>query len=134
MYSPRIGIMGIDRSGPLETMEELESAPPSSVDKFLRRFRALNPNYDAKSDLRKLCFFGDSDISHWKNMCSTGVNVGVGGAEMLHIAYYARECLEKYQPAVLILCGGENDIGGGKLYVIVNQPLDNTLSVAYNIC
>ncbi|CAD7941150.1 unnamed protein product [Amoebophrya sp. A120] len=102
---------------------QLESAPPSNIDKFLKAFEKLNPAFDPTTAQRPVvCFFGDSDISHWRNQMPTDggasakrtlVNVGVGGAEMLHVAYYAERCFEKYRPDVVLLCAGENDIGSG---------------------
>ncbi len=112
---------------PLEALDdpgsplELQSAPPSDMDKWVKRFERLNPDFipGNANDARRVCFFGDSDISHWNRegmgfQSDKWVNVGVGGAEVLHMAYFAKQCWDKYRPSVVVLCGGENDIGGGR--------------------
>ncbi|CAD7929051.1 unnamed protein product [Amoebophrya sp. A25] len=125
---------------PPSNLDKLENSPPSNLDKFLKRFRALNPHF-VRDDAEKLvCFFGDSDISHWKELPRvriTGdegaswarcVNVGVGGAEMLHVAFYSAECRAKYRPDVVVLCAGENDLGAGAAPPTVFSYLEKSIA------
>ena len=97
-------------------MSVLEDAPPngSRLDRFLKKYRALHPDFDPSNlPLKNIILFGDSDFSKWKSIESEWnrvVNVGVGGAEMLQMAFYATECVDKYRPSILVLVGGENDL------------------------
>lgn len=100
--------------------DELQPAPPSRLNKFLDQYRKLNPDfrpaYRNSKKLPVVALFGDSDISHWPKDLLPSENpenpyqlvcVGIGGAEMLHCAYYAEEFRRKYQPHVVVLCAGE---------------------------
>uniref|UniRef100_A0A7S2LGN9 SGNH hydrolase-type esterase domain-containing protein n=1 Tax=Zooxanthella nutricula TaxID=1333877 RepID=A0A7S2LGN9_9DINO len=63
-------------------------------------------------DLRgRLCLFGDSDVHFWEGRYPTAeaVGVGVSGAEMPDIAFYAPRFVEKYAPQAVVWLGGAND-------------------------
>lgn len=87
-------------------------------------------------------FVGSSSVRLWKNLASDFadmpvINRGFGGSEMIDSVLYARRIVTRYQPAVVVVYAGDNDIGKGKnaervladfqqLVAVVHQELPET--------
>uniref|UniRef100_A0A6B2LC84 AMP-activated protein kinase glycogen-binding domain-containing protein n=2 Tax=Arcella intermedia TaxID=1963864 RepID=A0A6B2LC84_9EUKA len=80
-----------------------------------------------------IVFFGDSDIAYWDVQhyfpeCSP-LSCGVPGATTNHILRYTPFFLTKYQPKVVVLIGGENDLGHGVTPKKVAHNFEKILSL-----
>jgi lysophospholipase L1-like esterase len=74
-------------------------------------------------------FVGSSSIKGWKldqyfpNL--NAINRGFGGSEVADSAHFADRIVIKYQPKVVVLYAGDNDIGAGKTpETIANSDLE----------
>mmetsp|Transcript_26280 Transcript_26280/g.41121 ORF Transcript_26280/g.41121 Transcript_26280/m.41121 type:complete len:189 (-) Transcript_26280:259-825(-) len=64
----------------------------------------------------KVVFFGDSDINFWDTDKSFpgSLNCGVSGTTMTQVFDYTAKMMEKYEPSVVVLVAGENDLAEGR--------------------
>ena len=95
----------------------------------------LEPTTASESEAvrpHRLVLFGDSDVDYWIGSQDPGeeqdwipelapeeqlqvLKVGLAGACMSDIAYYAARCRAKYRPSIVVLVGGENDFWDGSV-------------------
>jgi len=85
----------------------------ASIDAYVRQDAEKAPPRDC------VVFAGSSTIVMWKTLEQDFpglpiVNRGFGGSEMPDLTYYADQIILAYQPRVVVIYSGENDIGAGK--------------------
>lgn len=105
-----------------------EASPPSSApaskpaQPFINEIEAFEAQ-DAQSMFAPggIVFYGSSTIRGWKVNDAFAdlpvLNRGFGGSQMVHALHYAKRACLKYQPKVVVLYEGDNDMGS-------NQSLD----------
>lgn len=64
---------------------------------------------------RSLVFYGDSDISQWDTdeVFPGSLNCGESGAQLKHARDFAPRMIEKYNPKIVVMVAGENDLADG---------------------
>ncbi len=85
----------------------------SDIDKFTAADAAHPPARGA------VVFVGSSSIRFWTTLAEdfpgvTTINRGFGGSEMADSAFYADRIVTPYQPRLVVVYAGENDIAAGK--------------------
>jgi lysophospholipase L1-like esterase len=101
-------------SGPaLSTQEKQpQSRWEKAIEAFEQKDRQRPPPKNA------IVFVGSSSIRFWdlKKFFPDleAINRGFGGSELADSAFYASRIVVKYQPRIVVLYAGDNDIGAGK--------------------
>jgi hypothetical protein len=93
----------------------------------LRQFDALDGLNPPK--LGGIVFTGSSSIEYWESLAEDFrshyvLNRGVGGALIAHVTYFADRVIIPYQPRMIVLYCGENDLYIGRTADQVLADLD----------
>jgi len=78
-----------------------------------------NKEYNFSSDKKLLVFTGSSSIVRWKNVAGVFpaynvINNGFGGSQFSDLIYYYEELIKSWEPEILFIYEGDNDIAKGK--------------------
>jgi hypothetical protein len=93
--------------------------PDYTTVKHLSQIEAIERNYNGVKPPEGLIIVtGDSDVVLWDTLQEDlaphpAWNCGFGGGTVIQAAYYADRIVIPYQPAVVILNAGDNDLGVG---------------------
>jgi lysophospholipase L1-like esterase len=85
----------------------------AAIDKFTQADATNPPPRDA------VVFIGSSSIVRWTTLAQdfpavTVINRGFGGSELEDSAHYVDRIVSPYQPRIVVLYAGENDLNAGK--------------------
>lgn len=99
-------------------------AEPFAPDYALNRFEQSIQNYEKEDKQRgtsqgEILFYGSSSWVYWKTLKEDMaplpvLNRGFGGSTIPELIHYAPRILFPYQPKMVVVYGGENDISGNK--------------------
>lgn len=92
-------------------------APVNKWEEAIRKFEEA----DRQSPPAKgaVLFIGSSSIQMWKNLAEdfppvAVINRGFGGSEIADSTYYVDRIVAPYQPRMVVLYAGDNDLASGK--------------------
>jgi lysophospholipase L1-like esterase len=99
-------------------------APAFEPDYALNRFETTIKKYEQEDsakgfDKGSILFYGSSSWYFWKDIKTALaplpiINRGFGGSTIPELIYYADRMVYKYEPKVMVIYGGENDMSGSK--------------------
>lgn len=90
---------------------------------------------DSAVNSRKLILFtGSSSIRFWKSLAvdfpnENTLNRGFGGSEMTDLLYYAEPLILSYQPKMIFIYEGDNDLNSGKSAVEILHAAEKLLAL-----
>ncbi|MBL7877782.1 MAG: G-D-S-L family lipolytic protein [Cyclobacteriaceae bacterium] len=90
---------------------------------------------DSAVNSRKLILFtGSSSIRFWKSLAAdfpneNTLNRGFGGSEMTDLLYYAEPLILSYQPKMIFIYEGDNDLNSGKSAVEILETAEKLLAL-----
>lgn len=102
--------------------------------RFQKEVQDLVANDSAINRKDIILFTGSSSIRLWKDMASyfpehNVLNRGFGGSQMSDLLYFSDKLILPYQPKMIFIYEGDNDIGGGKGPEEILLTADSLLSV-----
>ncbi len=79
-------------------------------------------------------FVGSSSIRMWNTLAddfpfATVLNRGFGGSEMSDLVYFARRIVIPYQPKIIVVYSGDNDIPNGKAPEKILADFENFVAI-----
>ena len=82
----------------------------------IRRIELLRKNLSVEPEL---IFYGSSSLRLWNNLSADFgdhkvVNLGFGGSTLAACIWFFERVLTEYQPKILIIYAGDNDLGDGR--------------------
>lgn len=90
---------------------------------------------DSTVNSRKLILFtGSSSIRFWRSLAAdfpneNTLNRGFGGSEMTDLLYYAEPLILSYQPKMIFIYEGDNDLNSGKSAVEILETAEKLLAL-----
>lgn len=90
---------------------------------------------DSTVNSRKLILFtGSSSIRFWRSLAAdfpkeNTLNRGFGGSEMTDLLYYAEPLILSYQPKMIFIYEGDNDLNSGKSAVEILHAAEKLLAL-----
>jgi lysophospholipase L1-like esterase len=101
-------------------MQSATSTAPSTSDKWENEIAKFE-EADRKNPPPKgaVLFIGSSSIEHWKSLAEdfAGIQVinrGFGGSEIVDSTFYVERIVIPYQPRMIVLYAGDNDLADNK--------------------
>jgi lysophospholipase L1-like esterase len=106
---------------PVVAVSWADTSSPADPDpnRFAQEIRAFK-EWDSKNAVpaNPILLVGSSSIRLWRtHECLPDlpvINRGFGGSQLSDVTYFAEQIIVPYQPKVIVLYAGDNDIAGGK--------------------
>ncbi len=111
-------------TSPFPNRSPVGSTQTGQLDYPLNRFENEIRAYEKADSLRgipnsKIVFIGSSSFAYWKTIATDlaplpVLNRGFGGSTLPEVIYYADRILFPYQPNIIVVYAGENDLNVGQ--------------------
>ncbi len=103
----------------LSSFASAQETTPSPFAKWEKEIAAFEKQDEKMPDAKvDVVFVGSSSIRLWKLQESfpqvNAVNRGFGGSQLIDSVHFAPRIVLKYEPKIVVLYAGDNDLAGGK--------------------